>query len=61
MFLGALIQGVPAMANLHGAVMCSGNAYWIPTRGPTKIFSGAGPSNTSKPPEDMRIVSQKKD
>jgi hypothetical protein len=25
-FLGALIHGVPAMANLHGAATCSGDA-----------------------------------
>lgn len=50
MFLGALIQRVPATANLHNACTCSGRAYSMPTRGPTKIFSGSGPSKISKPP-----------
>ena len=49
-FLGALIQGVPAMANLHKALTCSGKAYSMPTRGPISIFSGSGPSKSSKPP-----------
>lgn len=49
-FLGALIQGVPATANLHSAFTCAGKAYSMPTRGPINIFSGAGPSKISKPP-----------
>lgn len=48
--LGALIQGVSAMANLHNALICSGEAYSMPTRGPISIFSGFGPSKISKPP-----------
>lgn len=51
MFLGALIQGEPAIANLHGAVTCSAVAYSIPTRGPTSMFSGSGPSKSSRPPK----------
>ena len=49
-FLGALIQAESAMANLHSASTCSGRANWIPTRGPTNMFSGSGPSKSSKPP-----------
>lgn len=49
-FLGALIQGEPATANLQGALTSSGRAYWMPTRGPTSIFSGSGPSKSSRPP-----------
>jgi len=56
-FLGALIQGVPAMANLHNALTCSGKAYWIPTRGPTNMFSGSGPSKSSKPPASHTLLS----
>lgn len=49
-FLGALIQAESAMANLHSASTCSGKANWIPTRGPTNMFSGSGPSKSSTPP-----------
>jgi hypothetical protein len=56
-FLGALIHGVPAMANLHGAATCSGDAYSMPTRGPTKMLSGSGPSNTSNPPGRENMIS----
>lgn len=54
-FLGALIHGVPATANLHGAATCSGDAYSMPTRGPTKMFSGSGPSSTSNPPKTCNV------
>lgn len=52
-FLGALIHVVPAMANLHNALTCSGKAYSIPTRGPTRMFSGSGASRSSKPPKHI--------
>lgn len=55
-FLGALIHGVPAMANLHKAFTCSGKAYSIPTRGPTRMFSGSGASRSSKPPETHSYI-----
>lgn len=52
MFLGALTHGLPATANLHNALTCSGKAYSIPTRGPIRMFSGLGPSRISNPPEN---------
>lgn len=51
-FLGALTHGLPATANLHNALTCSGKAYSIPTRGPIRMFSGLGPSRISNPPEN---------